>query len=88
MMIGVVEGIGNGYDKPGSAKVNVTDEWEIELVVEGREDGPTARILLSFDPGPNSATALARLLLEAEKEVVDRNIEAVGERNSRKSSSE
>ena len=67
--IGRVEGAGNGYDDPGTVTINVTDEWEIELVVEGRDGGPTATVVLAFDPGVNSVVALALLALQAERRV-------------------
>lgn len=67
-MIGTVKGAGNGYDDPGSVTINVTDEWEIELVVEG-PDGAIVRVVLAFDPGVNSVVALALLALQAERRV-------------------
>lgn len=68
-MIGSVEGAGNGYDDPGKVTINVTDEWEIELVAVGRDGGATSRVLLAFDPGVNSVVALALLALQAERRV-------------------
>jgi hypothetical protein len=67
--IGKVVGAGNGYDDPGTVTINVTNEWEIELVVEGRDGGPTATVFLAFDPGVNSIVALALLALKAERHV-------------------
>lgn len=64
--IGTVKGAGNGYDDPGTVTINLTDEWEIELVVEGRDGGSTASVFLAFDPGVNSVVALALLALQAE----------------------
>jgi hypothetical protein len=68
-MIGTVRGAGNGYGDPGSATIYVTDEWEIELVVEGQDGGPTATVVLGFDPGVNSVVALALLALQSERRV-------------------
>ncbi len=65
--IGTVKGAGNGYDDPGSVTINVTDEWEIELVVKGQDHGPTARIILGVDPGVDSVGALALVALKAER---------------------
>jgi hypothetical protein len=68
-MIGMVQGAGDGYDDPGSVTINVTEEWEIELVAVGRDGGSTARVFLAFDPGVNSVVALALLALQAERRV-------------------
>lgn len=68
-LIGTVQGAGNGYDDPGSLTITVTDEWDIELVVEGQDGGPTAKLVLGFDPGVNSIVALALLALQAERRV-------------------
>ncbi|MEX0985015.1 MAG: hypothetical protein WD096_08195 [Actinomycetota bacterium] len=68
-VIGTVKGAGNGYDDSGSVTINVTDDWEIELVVEGQYGGPVATVVLSFDPGVNSVVALALLALQAERRV-------------------
>ena len=67
--IGTVQGAGNGYDDPGSVTINITDQWEIELVVRGRDGGSTASVFLAFDPGVNSIVALALLALQAERRV-------------------
>jgi hypothetical protein len=67
--IGKIQGAGDGYDDPGSVTISVTDEWEIELVVHGRDGGPTARVFLAIDPGVDSVYALALLALQAERRV-------------------
>lgn len=67
--IGTVTGAGNGYDDPGSVSINVTDEWDIELVVVGRDGGPTATVVLAVDPGFDSVSALALHALQAERRV-------------------
>ena len=68
-LIGTITGIGDGYDEPGAVHVSVTDTWEIELVVEDQDGGPAATVLLAFDPGFNSAVALALLMLQAERHI-------------------
>lgn len=68
-LIGTIHGAGDGYDDPGSVHIRVTDAWEIELIVEGRDGGPTAGVFLAFDPGVNSVVALALLALQAERRV-------------------
>jgi hypothetical protein len=68
-LIGTVKGAGNGYDDPGSVHINVTDEWEIELVVKGRDGGSIARVFLGVDPGVDSVFALALHALQAERRV-------------------
>jgi hypothetical protein len=68
-LIGTITGIGDGYDDPGAVHISVTDTWEIELVVEDQNGGPTATVILAFDPGFNSAVALALLMLQAERRI-------------------
>lgn len=67
--IGTVGGAGNGYDDAGSVTINVVNGCNIELVAVGRDGGPTASVLLGFDPGVDSIVALALLALKAERRV-------------------
>jgi hypothetical protein len=67
--IGTIQGAGDGYDDAGSVTISVTDTWDIELVVRGRDGGPTARVFLAIDPGVDSVFALALLALQAERRV-------------------
>ncbi len=68
-VIGRVQGAGNRYDDPGWAELRVTDEWDIELIVQGQDGGPTAKVIVAFEQGFNSATAMALLCLQAERHV-------------------
>jgi hypothetical protein len=68
-VIGTVKGSGDGYDDPGSVHVGVNDAWQVELVVEGRDGGPTAKVILAPDLALDSASALALFTLQAERRV-------------------